>query len=234
MTGSTVIVASRNRIANDKVTDEILKNGFEAVSHAVDVQSEASVQDLFDWIRSEYGYLDYLCNAAGIAAIGSAVDCSLQSWQQVMNVNLTGTFLTCKHAIPLQQAAGGGVIVNVASDAGIAVLRKRAAYCVSKAGVIQLTKQIAIDFAEDGIRAVALAPTAVESDFLARSGLSESEIADAKVQQRTRIPLGRLITPKEVADAVVWLMSPAAASVTGSVLALDGGSILFGTNPMRQ
>jgi NAD(P)-dependent dehydrogenase (short-subunit alcohol dehydrogenase family) len=234
MTGCKVIVAGTNRVKGDEIAAGIVRNGFDAVSHPVDVRSEASVQKLFDWIRTEYGHLNFLCNSAGIPGVGTALDCSLETWQKVLDVNVTGTFLACKYAIPLQQAAGGGVIVNVASDAGVAVIRERVAYCASKAAVIHLTKQIALDFAADAIRVVAVAPTTVESDFLAKSGLSDAEVAAAKVRQRSRIPLGRFITASEVADAIVWLMSPAAAFVTGSVVALDGGSILFGTSAKRQ
>jgi len=234
MTGCKVIVAGTNRAKADEVAADIVRNGFHAVAHPVDVRSEASVRELFDWIRTKYGYLNFLCNSAGIPGIGTVLDCSLETWQKVLDVNVTGTFLACKYAIPLHQAAGGGVIVNVASDAGIAVLRERVAYCASKAAVIHLTSQIALDFAGDAIRVVAVAPTTVESDFLAKSGLSEAEVAAAKVRQRSRIQLGRFITASEVADTIVWLMSPAAAFVTGSVVALDGGSIMFGTSARRQ
>jgi len=224
MTGSKVIVAGSNRVTGDKIAAEIVGKGFHAVSHAVDIRSEASVQNLFEWIRREYGHLNFLCNAAGIPGVGSALECSMETWQKVIDVNLTGTFLTCKYAIPLQQAAGGGVIVNLASDAGVAVLRERAAYCSSKAAVIHLTKQIALDFASDAIRTVALAPTTVESDFLAKAGLSDAEVAATKARQKSRIPLGRFITPSEVADVIVWLMSPAAATCTAPLLGRAIGS----------
>ena len=234
MTGATVIVVGTSRLTSEKLAGEIVRDGLKAVSYAMDVRSEPSVQGLFAWIQTEYGHLNVLCNSAGIPGVGTVLECSFATWQKVLDVNLTGTFLACKYAIPLLQAAGGGVIVNLASDAGIAVLRERAAYCSSKAAVIHLTKQIALDFAGDGIRAVAVAPTTVESDFLTKAGLSETEVVAAKARQKSRIPLGRFVAPAEVADTIVWLTTPGASSVTGSVVALDGGSILFGTSPMRQ
>jgi NAD(P)-dependent dehydrogenase (short-subunit alcohol dehydrogenase family) len=234
VTGATVIVVGTARLTSEKLAAEIVRDGFKAASYATDIRSEPAVQGLFAWIRAEYGHLNFLCNSAGIPGVGSVLDCSFATWQNVLDVNLTGTFLTCKYAIPLLQAAEGGVIVNVASDAGIATLRERAAYCSSKAAVIHLTKQIALDFAGHGIRAVAVAPTTVESDFLSKAGLSDEEVVAAKARQKSRIPLGRFIAPREVADTIVWLMTPAASSVTGSVVALDGGSILFGTSPRSQ
>jgi NAD(P)-dependent dehydrogenase (short-subunit alcohol dehydrogenase family) len=164
--------------------------------------------------------VDVLVNVAGIGSTTNAPDTPLDVWEDVFAVNARGTFLCCKHAIPGMAARGGGSIVNIASVAGLVGLRNRAAYCASKGAVIALTRALAVDHVADRIRVNAVCPGTVDSPWVRRLVEDVGESLDAL---RARQPMGRLGTPEEIADAVVYLASDAAAFVTGTVFVIDGG-----------
>ena len=178
----------------------------------LDVRDEAAVRDALP------AQLDVLANIAGIGSTTTGPDTPLEVWENVFAVNARGTFLTCKYAIPAMVARGGGSIVNMASVAGIVGLRNRAAYCASKGAVIALTRALAVDHVADGIRVNAVAPGTVDSPWVRRLVEDAGESLDAL---RVRQPLGRLGTPEEIADAILYLAT--AEFVTGSVLVIDGG-----------
>jgi 2-keto-3-deoxy-L-fuconate dehydrogenase len=173
-----------------------------------------------DAVRAATGDLDVLVNVAGIGSTTSAPDTPLAVWEDVFAVNARGTFLCCKHAIPGMVARGGGTIVNIGSVAGLVGLRNRAAYCASKGAVIALTRALAVDHVGDGVRVNVVCPGTVDSPWVQRLVHDAGESLDAL---RARQPMGRLGTPEEVADAVLYLASDAAAFVTGSSLVIDGG-----------
>jgi 2-keto-3-deoxy-L-fuconate dehydrogenase len=164
--------------------------------------------------------LDVLVNVAGIGSTTTAPETPLEVWEDVLAVNARGTFLCCKHAIPGMAARGGGSIVNVASVAALVGLRNRAAYCASKGAVVALTRALAVDHVGDGIRVNAVCPGTVDSPWVRRLVEEAGESLDAL---RARQPLGRLGTPEEIAEAVAYLASDAAAFVTGTVFVIDGG-----------
>lgn len=164
--------------------------------------------------------LDVLVNVAGIGSTTNAPSTPLDVWEDVFAVNARGTFLCCKHAIPSMIGRGGGSIVNVASIAALVGLRNRAAYCASKGAVLALTRALAVDHARDGIRVNAVCPGTVDTPWVRRLVEQAGESLD---ELRARQPLGRLGTPEEIAEAVAYLASDAAAFVTGSVLVIDGG-----------
>ena len=166
------------------------------------------------------GGLDVLANVAGIGSTTTAPDTPLAVWEDVLAVNATGTFLCCKHAIPDMVARGGGAIVNTGSVAGMVGLRNRAAYCASKGAVIALTRALAVDHVADGIRVNVVCPGTIDSPWVRRLVEDAGESLDAL---RARQPIGRLGTPEEVAEAILYLASDAAAFMTGSGLVLDGG-----------
>jgi 2-keto-3-deoxy-L-fuconate dehydrogenase len=201
--GAEVIVAD---LYPEAVADEL---GAQAV--VLDVRHEAQVEFAM-------ADLDVLVNCAGIGSTTNAPETTLEVWENVFAVNARGTFLCCKYAIPGMAARGGGSIVNMASVAGLIGLRNRAAYCASKGAVISLTRALAVDHVDDGIRVNAVAPGTVDSPWVRRLVEDVGESFDAL---RTRQPLGRLGTPEEIADAVAYLA--AAEFVTGSVLVIDGG-----------
>jgi 2-keto-3-deoxy-L-fuconate dehydrogenase len=162
--------------------------------------------------------LDVLVNVAGIGSTTNAPDTPLEVWDDVFAVNARGTFLCCKHAIPGMAARGGGSIVNVASIAALVGLRNRAAYCASKGAVVALTRALAVDHVEDGIRVNAVCPGTVDSPWVRRLVDEAGESLDGL---RARQPMGRLGTPDEIAEAVAYLVS--AEFATGTILTIDGG-----------
>lgn len=164
--------------------------------------------------------LDVLVNVAGIGSTTTAPDTPLDVWENVFAVNARGTFLCCKHAIPGMAERGVGAIVNLASVAALVGLRNRAAYCASKGAVVALTRALAVDHVADGIRVNAVCPGTVDSPWVRRLVEDSGESLDAL---RARQPMGRLGLPEEIADAVAYLASDAAAFVTGTTLVIDGG-----------
>lgn len=164
--------------------------------------------------------VDVLVNVAGIGSTTNAPDTPLDVWEDVFAVNARGTFLCCKHAIPSMIERGGGSIVNVASVAALVGLRNRAAYCASKGAVVALTRALAVDHVGDGIRVNAVCPGTVDSPWVRRLVEEAGESLD---ELRARQPLGRLGMPEEIAEAIAYLASDAAAFVTGTVLVIDGG-----------
>lgn len=185
-----------------------------------DVSDEASVQALFEQCDAELGAPTLLANIAGIGSTTNAVDTDLDVWERVFAVNTRGTFLCCKQAIPRMKTAGGGAIVNMASIAGMVGLRNRAAYCSSKGAVIALTRALALDHVSDGIRVNCICPGTVDSPWVRRLLDDVGEPLETLV---ARQPLGRLGTPEEIAAAVLYVASDAAAFMTGSALVIDGG-----------
>jgi len=164
--------------------------------------------------------VDVLVNVAGVGSTTTAPDTPLDVWEDVFAVNARGTFLCCKHAIPSMIARGGGSIVNIASVAAVVGLRNRAAYCASKGAVVALTRALAVDHVDDGVRVNAVCPGTVDTPWVRRLVEESGESLD---ELTARQPLGRLGTPEEVADAVAYLASDAAGFVTGSVFVIDGG-----------
>jgi NAD(P)-dependent dehydrogenase (short-subunit alcohol dehydrogenase family) len=190
--------------------------GAAATPTYLDVRDEDAVAAAL----ADAGRLDVLVNVAGIGSTTNTPDTSLETWERVFAVNVTGTFLCCKHAIPALASSGGGTIVNVASVAGLVGLRNRAAYCASKGAVIAFTRALAIDHAADGIRVNAVCPGTIETPWVRRLVDDAGESLDAL---RARQLLGRLGTPEEIADAILYLASEAAAFLTGTLLTVDGG-----------
>jgi 2-keto-3-deoxy-L-fuconate dehydrogenase len=173
-----------------------------------------------DAVRAVAPEVDVLANVAGIGSTTTAPETPLAVWEDVFAVNARGTFLCCKHAIPGMIERGGGSIVNVASAGGLVGLRNRAAYCASKGAVIAMTRALAVDHVEEGVRVNAVCPGTVESPWVARLVEDAGESLEAL---RARQPMGRLGTPEEIAEAVLYLASEDAAFVTGTVFVIDGG-----------
>ncbi|MFN2464100.1 MAG: SDR family NAD(P)-dependent oxidoreductase [Candidatus Dormibacteria bacterium] len=189
----------------------------------VDVADEAQVSAMMDAAVNQLGGLDIVCNNAGIGSTTDVLNCTVEDWDRVFAVNARGVFLGCKHAVRHMLPGAGGVIVNTASVAGMVGLRDRAAYCASKAAVIALTKQVAVQYAAQGVRCNCVCPGTVDSPWVGRLLDQSGDAAAMRTALIARQPLGRLGTPEEVAEAVCYLASEAAAFATGTMLVLDGG-----------
>lgn len=178
---------------------------------------------------SRLGGIDVLCNTAGIdpPGAGRAHETSEADWDRILEVNLKGVFLACKAVLPIMIAQRSGAVVNVASQGALLTMPAMAAYGVSKAGVLQLTRQIAADYAGDGIRANCVCPSGLETpsrDRLASLGVEALE-RRAETMRRAA-PLGRVCTPDDVAWAMLFLASPMSQFITGAALPVEGGATM--------
>jgi NAD(P)-dependent dehydrogenase (short-subunit alcohol dehydrogenase family) len=198
-------------------------------AHAVkgDVTVEEDVAAAVGAAVAETGRLDVVITAAGIQAVGSVESTPDRVWRQVLDINLTGTWLTCKHAVPALRDSGGGTILCIASTTALHPRVNLGAYCVSKAGVGMLVRVLAREVAKDSIRVVGVCPTGVETPLLAGmiDGLRGGDkAADPNAGLMASKPVQRWLSAAEVAGAIVWLTSPAAGAVTGSNIPIDFAS----------
>jgi NAD(P)-dependent dehydrogenase (short-subunit alcohol dehydrogenase family) len=203
----------------DTLAEPVIANR-KAVPIALDLRSQTSIKAAFEKATKELGDLDLLVNNAGRALLKPVVDVTDAEWDDVIDTNLKGAFflsqLFGRHCIARKKS---GVIVSMASTHGMTGIAGRSVYGISKAGLIQMTRMLAIEWADENIRVNAIAPTTVMTE--SRQQLLSDP--DKRAAALARIPSGRFATPEEIAAAVVYLASPGAASVTGVTLPVDGG-----------
>ena len=194
-----------------------------AFAARVDVADEASVEAMMAATAENYGGIDVLYNNAGISPADDAsiLDTSVESWQRVQDVNAKGVFLCCKHGIPRLLERGGGSIVNVASFVAIVgAATSQISYTASKGAVLSMTRELAVQFAREGIRVNALCPGPVETPLLL--SIYGSDPA-AKERRRVHWPTGRLAQPREIVNAALFLASDESSYVNGATFVVDGG-----------
>jgi len=219
--GAAVACVDIDSAAAEATAKLVTEAGGRALAQLCDVSSEAATGAAATAAHDAFGRLDILVSgAAPHDPGGSVVEVSLAEWQQVVDINLTGSFLLSKATLPYMIAAGGGSIIFIASQLGRVGSAGRAAYCATKGALIQLAKVMAIDHAAENIRVNTLSPGAVETQRLLRR---YGSFAAAKQQIGGKHVLGRLGRPNEIAPAAVFLASDAASFVTGSDLLVDGG-----------
>ena len=202
---------------------EITEGGGEALFVQVDVSSESQVDTLIEKTIVAYGRLDVLVNNAGIELAKKVTDTTEAEWDRLMDVNLKGVFLCSKAAIPVMQRQGGGVIVNVASELGLVGGSEIAAYSASKGGVVQLTKAMAIDHADDQIRANCVCPGPVATPLLEAIVEASSNPEEERRSIVGKTLLKRVGRPEEIANVVLFLASEESSYMTGSAVVVDGG-----------
>jgi NAD(P)-dependent dehydrogenase (short-subunit alcohol dehydrogenase family) len=220
--GAKVVVADMNEQGGAQTVADIKSSGGDAIFVHTNVSKAASVQALVKAAEEQYGKVSVIFNNAGIFPDddGSVVDTTEEVWDLVMNVNLKGVFLGCKYGIPALQRAGGGSIINVASFVAlIGAATPQIAYTASKGGVLSMTREIAIEFARQNIRANAICPGPVDTPLL------QSILSDPVKRQRrlVHIPPGRFAQAAEIANAVLFLASDESSYVNGATFVVDGG-----------
>lgn len=217
--GAYVVCADAAGGPNQALVQGLGADRAEAVT--VDVCDEESVQDLAARAAAVTGSIDVLVNCAGIGGRGAAAGYDDELWARVIDVNLTGSFRTCR-AIGRRMAEQpqGGSIVNIASILGEVGFAGSVGYQASKGGVVQMTRTLAVEWARHNVRVNAISPGHVGTQLVRHLWETEPELKD---HFESRTPLGRLAEPSDMVGAVVFLASPAAAMVTGQILAVDGG-----------
>lgn len=210
----------------DRDASRIATTEQEEVIHEADLTSAAACEAMVALAEARFGALAGLCNTFGIdpPTAGGTEATSEADWDRILTVNLKAVFLCCRAALPALRRNGGGAIVNVASQGALLTLPGMTAYGVSKAGVLQLTRQIAADHGREGIRANCVCPSGLVSPSLDRAAVLATEqlARRAEVMQRMA-PLARVCTPEDVARAMLFLLSDLSGFTTGAALPVEGG-----------
>lgn len=217
-----VVIADADEATGSAAVDELRAAGNEAHFVAADVSDDAQAKAMIDFAMSTCGRLDVLFNNAGIMPPddGSTTETPVSTWERVMDVNLKGVWLGCKHGIPAMRESGGGSIVNAASIVAImGAATAQIAYTASKGGVLSMTREIAVENARRGIRVNALCPGPIDTPLLAEL----LRDADQRARRFVHIPMGRLGQAHEIAKAALFLASDDSSFMTGTALVVDGG-----------
>jgi NAD(P)-dependent dehydrogenase (short-subunit alcohol dehydrogenase family) len=225
--GAEVAVIDRDREAAERVAAGIAAGGGKAAAHALDVADGTAFRRVVETVAAQTGGLDILVNCAG-TMIRRTLDAMRQEdWERVLAVNLTGAFYGIQAALPHLRRRGGGAIVNIASIAGRRIsFGGTANYTASKAGLLGLTRHAAYELGPDNIRVNAVCPGPTATAFGGAAPTPEQ-----KAERARAIPLGRMVEPEDIADAVLFLAGPAARMITGIALDVDGGVLISNNVP---
>ncbi|MFD1600846.1 SDR family NAD(P)-dependent oxidoreductase [Halobellus rarus] len=219
--GADVAIADVNREKAERTAAE-LDGETDVVPVEADVTDEASVEAMVESVTDRLGPIDVLVNNAGIVEHSPAEETSIESWRRVLSVNLDGVFLCAKHVGQRMLDRGEGRIVNIASMSGIDVNvpQKQASYNSTKAGVSMLTRSLAVEWADRGVRVNAIAPGYMRTDLVDETLEADPEMEETWLENT---PMGRLGRPEELQELVVYLASDASSYMTGSTVVIDGG-----------
>ena len=220
--GARVVVCDINKETGEQTVDTVKMEGGEALFVKVDVSNAADIQELMRSCADRYGTLDVLFNCAAVSFVkedGPVADLSEEVWNTTIAVNLTGTFLCCRYAIPMMIENKGGSIINVLSRACL-VASAGHAYSASKGGALVLTRNIAISYAPHNIRANSIAPGGIEAPM----SLPARDTPETEAAYMKGLPLNRLAQPVEVARLALYLASDESPHVTGTVIPIDAGA----------
>ncbi|MBC7265061.1 MAG: SDR family oxidoreductase [Chloroflexi bacterium] len=248
--GAAVTLAARTEADIRRVADEIRVAGGRALPLPTDVSIAAQVQQMVQATIAAFHRLDILVNNAGTGVFATVPDTSEEDWDRTIAVNLKGTFLCCKYTVPAMIHCGGGVIISIGSTRGMSGYPAAAAYAASKAGVINLTRCLALDHVKQGIRAVCICPGSISTGNLQRFNEAYGDeakyrefLASLEPEERAyyesiaaaperlrwaregRSPMGRRGLPEEVARVALFLASEEASFVNGAVITVDGGTM---------
>ena len=218
--GSSVIVADIDRKNIDRVVGKINAGGGDCIGVVADVTEAEDMKRLYHTCEQRYGRLDALFNGAGIAPLGNVVDITEEDWDRTIEINLKGTFLSCKYAIPLMIKSGGGAILNAGSITTFSGDSLSCAYPASKSALLTLTKNIALSFVKDGIRANCICPGHTLTPMVSALYDENLELKEALL---AKYPMGRFAEPREIAQAALFMLSDESSFVTGTELVVDGG-----------
>lgn len=234
--GARVAVVDIDRAAAEETALLVRSKGGEALAVEADVSNASAVKKMVGAVVERWGRLEILVNNAGIIRYGNVVDMDEETWDALFDVDVKGCFLCSKYAIPEMRRRGGGAIINISSVMAMVCWPQHAAYCAAKAGVIGLTKAMALDHIRDAIRVNCICPGTV------RTPMTEASYDGATLELIGHChPVGRLGTPEDIGHVVAFLASEESAFLTGAVLVADGGlssqlgpDILSEGSPVRE
>jgi NAD(P)-dependent dehydrogenase (short-subunit alcohol dehydrogenase family) len=227
--GAKVVINDIDQGSVDQAVASINEDGGQAVGARGDVADGEAVRGVLAKAADAFGGLDILYNNAGVGfsakeRMGIAMDdilsCTEADWRRILDINLTGVFLFCKYGIPMLIERGGGVVINTASIAGLRGGPSAHAYSASKAGVIQLTKAVAVTYGQRGVRANCICPGVIDTEMI-QSHMLNAEGAREAIGRRT--PVGRIGTADDIAQLALYLASDSSGFLSGQAIAIDGG-----------
>jgi NAD(P)-dependent dehydrogenase (short-subunit alcohol dehydrogenase family) len=230
--GAAVAIADVDGPSAETLVADLAASGGRGMAVVGDVSRAEDARAMVAACVEGLGRLDVLVNNAGIQPVDwyfRVEDTPEEVWDRILGVNLKGTFLMCKYALPAIRASGGGAVVNIASVQGLQSMPGVPSYAASKGGMLSLTRNLALDYAADRIRVNAVCPGTIDSGMVRRAALAEGGDIEANVRRYGAIhPLGRIGQPSEIAEAVLFLAGDRASFITGEYLCVDGGFMARG------
>jgi NAD(P)-dependent dehydrogenase (short-subunit alcohol dehydrogenase family) len=221
--GARIVITGRSKERGEAVAKKISGAGGKAIFVVSDVRKAEDCRRAIDASVKAFGRIDILFNNAGVFYPNTVLECSEEEWDEQMEINLKGTFLMSKYALPVMIAQGGGVIINNSSGWGLVGGDKAVAYCASKGGVVLLTKAMAIDHGRQGIRVNCICPGDVDTPMLPIDARMRGMKWEDYLAGCANRPMGRIGTSEEIARAVLFLASEDSSFMTGAALVVDGG-----------
>ena len=221
--GARLALVDINEESGEAAAEEVRLQGGEAIYVKTDLTHSAQVKMMADTVVEKYGRIDVLYNNAGINHFGKVTDADEAAWDRVMAVNAKSVFLTCKFVIPIMAKQKKGVIINTGSAASLVGLANLSAYTASKGAVLQLTRNMALDYAKDGIRVNAICPGVTATEMTEQVIYDDPNPKAARERFDRVIPRGSMAAPIEIANAALFLASDESSYITGAAIPVDGG-----------
>ena len=230
--GAKVVVADVNAPAGNSIAAQLKDSDGDGLFVEADVSKSGDCRRVVESTVATFGGVDVLFNNVGIqppASYSNAEDTSEETWDRIVDVNLKSYFLMAKYAIPELRRRGGGAIINNASVQGLQSMKRVPAYAASKGGVLSLTRQLAVEYARENIRVLAICPGTIDTEMVRASAAMEGGDLDATLRRYGEShPIGRIGTGQDIANAVLFLASDNASFMTGSYICVDGGYMALG------
>ena len=224
--GAAVVGSQRSAAEGRALFERLARGGAEVDFVPADVRDPGAVATAVDRALARFGHIDVLVNNAAIGLLRSVVDTTDEQYDEVMDTNLRGIFVWCRHALPPMLAAGGGSVINIGSVAATVGFADDAAYCASKGAVLALTRQMAIDYSRRGVRVNCISPGFIETEQMRVYLEGHADPASRRAELDALHPIGRVGQPSEVAAVAAFLASDDASFVTGAELVVDGGLLV--------
>lgn len=224
--GARLVVSDIDETAGERAAESVRSAGGEAIFLAADLESEAAITQLVDETLAYYGRLDGAFNNAGVEQSNVPLtELRLEQWERALRIDLTAVFLCIKHQVPAMMRSGGGAIVNTASGLGQIAIANAAEYVSAKHGVVGLTRAAAVEFGARNVRVNSVLPGIVETDLISRLA-EQPEFKAFLGRAKDRHVMGRFPTPREIGEAVAWLLSDHASFINGAAMPVDGGYLV--------